>query len=54
MIKQKIGIVSQDTQLFAGTIRNNLLFVSPEATEEECLRVLEQAQLLNLVQENPR
>jgi ATP-binding cassette subfamily B protein len=41
--REQIGLVTQDTQLFAGTIRENLLFVNPGATDEECLRVLRQA-----------
>ncbi len=38
--RKEIGFVTQDTQLFAGTIRENLLFVNPSATDEECLEVL--------------
>lgn len=37
----RIGLVAQDTQLFAGTIRENLLFVNPKATDADCLRVME-------------
>ncbi|HTY39627.1 MAG TPA: ABC transporter ATP-binding protein, partial [Candidatus Paceibacterota bacterium] len=43
LIRRRIGYVSQETQLFAGTIRENLLFVRPEATDEECLTALRQA-----------
>lgn len=39
-LRNEIGFVTQDTQLFAGTIRENLLFVNPRATDEECLEVL--------------
>ena len=39
-LRKQIGFVTQDTQLFAGSIRENLLFVNPEATDEECLDVL--------------
>lgn len=42
-LREKIGFVTQDTQLFSGTIRENLQFVRPGATDAECLRVLEQA-----------
>ena len=35
--------MTQDTQLFSGTIRENLLFVHPDATDAECLEVLAQA-----------
>ncbi|HVF39430.1 MAG TPA: ABC transporter ATP-binding protein, partial [Gemmatimonadaceae bacterium] len=39
-LRERIGFVTQDTQLFSGTIRENLLFVSPNATDVECLDVL--------------
>ncbi|MCC8425395.1 ABC transporter ATP-binding protein [Mucilaginibacter sp. UR6-11] len=42
-LREKIGFVTQDTQLFSGTIRENLLFVRPGATDEECLEVLQRA-----------
>lgn len=48
-IREKIGFVTQDTQLFSGTIRENLLFVRPDATDEECLRVLQKAACQSLL-----
>jgi ATP-binding cassette subfamily B protein len=42
-LRERIGFVTQDTQLFSGTIRENLLFVNPRATDQECLDVLRQA-----------
>jgi ATP-binding cassette subfamily B protein len=42
-LREKIGFVTQDTQLFSGTIRENLLFVRPGATDEECMDVLQRA-----------
>jgi len=42
-LRKRIGLVSQETQLFAGSIRENLLFVKPEANDDECLRVLRAA-----------
>ena len=42
-LREKIGFVTQDTQLFSGSIRENLLFVRPEATDEQCLNVLQKA-----------
>jgi ATP-binding cassette, subfamily B, bacterial len=42
-LREKIGFVTQDTQLFSGTIRENLLFVRPDATDEECMQVLQKA-----------
>ncbi len=42
-VREQIGFVTQDTQLFAGTIRENLLFVEPGATDEECLEALKRS-----------
>lgn len=42
-LRSQIGFVTQDTQLFSGSIRENLLFVNPEASDAECLEVLEKA-----------
>ncbi|MGA7415807.1 MAG: ABC transporter ATP-binding protein [Bryobacteraceae bacterium] len=42
-LREQIGFVTQDTQLFSGTIRENLLFVRPDATDAECLEVLRRA-----------
>jgi ATP-binding cassette subfamily B protein len=47
--REKIGFVTQDTQLFSGTIRENLLFVRPNATDEECLEVLHQSAASSLL-----
>jgi ATP-binding cassette, subfamily B, bacterial len=41
--RERIGFVTQDTQLFSGSIRENLLFVRPNATDEECLEALRKA-----------
>lgn len=42
-LRERIGFVTQDTQLFSGTIRENLLFVNPTASDEQCLDVLKKA-----------
>jgi ATP-binding cassette subfamily B protein len=42
-LRAQIGFVTQDTQLFSGSIRENLLFVNPNATDDECLEVLRKA-----------
>jgi ATP-binding cassette subfamily B protein len=42
-MRERIGFVTQDTQLFSGSIRENLLFVAPMATDEEILDVLQKA-----------
>jgi ATP-binding cassette, subfamily B, bacterial len=48
-LRERIGFVTQDTQLFSGTIRENLLFVNPAATDAECMDVLRQAACDNLL-----
>jgi ATP-binding cassette subfamily B protein len=42
-LRERIGLVTQDAQLFSGTIRENLKFVNPHATDEECFDVLRKA-----------
>jgi ATP-binding cassette subfamily B protein len=42
-VRERIGFVTQDTQLFSGTIRENLLFVNPEASDADCFEVLRKA-----------
>ena len=42
-LRERIGFVTQDTQLFSGTIRENLRFVNPTASDTECLDVMRQA-----------
>jgi len=42
-LRERVGFVTQDTQLFSGSIRENLLFVRPDATDEQCMDVLQRA-----------
>lgn len=49
--KSHIWYVAQDTQLFSWTVRENLLFVKPTATDEELEYVLQAAQLLSFIKE---
>jgi ATP-binding cassette, subfamily B, bacterial len=48
--RKRIGYVSQDTQLFAGTIRENLLFVKPNATDQECFEALKQSAAMPILE----
>jgi ATP-binding cassette subfamily B protein len=48
-LRNQIGFVTQDTQLFAGTIKENLLFVNPNATNEDILDALNKAACQNLL-----
>jgi len=43
LFRRRVGYVSQETQLFAGTIRENLLFVNPAATDDDCWMALRNA-----------
>jgi ATP-binding cassette, subfamily B, bacterial len=42
-LRERIGLVTQETQLFSGSIRENLVFARPGASDAECLAVLHQA-----------
>jgi ATP-binding cassette subfamily B protein len=48
-LREQIGFVTQDTQLFSGTIRENLLFVNPKATDEDCIDVLNKSACQSLL-----
>jgi ATP-binding cassette subfamily B protein len=48
-LREQIGFVTQDTQLFSGSIKENLLFVKPDATDEEINIVLQKASCQNLL-----
>ena len=48
-LREKIGFVTQDAQLFSGSIRENLLFVHPGATDDECMAVLRHASVGSLL-----
>lgn len=50
ILRNQIGFVTQDTQLFAGTIKENLLFVNPKATDEQCLDALRKASCQSLLE----
>ncbi|MDI1355589.1 MAG: ABC transporter ATP-binding protein [bacterium] len=48
-LRMQLGLVSQDSQLFSGTIKDNLLFVKPTATDVELYEVLNKAACQNLL-----
>lgn len=48
-LRQQLGFVTQDAQLFSGTIRDNLLFVKPDATDDEIHDVLQKSACQNLL-----
>jgi len=49
-LRNQIGFVTQDTQLFAGTIKENLLFVNPNATAEDLDLALKKSSATSLIQ----
>ena len=53
-LRRQLGFVTQETQLFSGTIRENMLFVKPDAGDDEIMAALEQAAADRLVRESPR
>lgn len=48
-LRRQIGFVTQDTQLYAGTIKDNLRFVKPDATDEEIRLALDKASATGLI-----
>lgn len=53
-LHQRVGTVTQDAHLFHDTIRANLLYAKPEATEAELTEALRAAQILSLIESLPR
>ncbi len=49
-LREQIGMVTQDTQLFAGTIKENLCFVKPHATDEQVMEALLKSSCQRLLQ----
>ncbi len=49
-LRQRVGFVAQETQLFAGTIKENLIFVKPDATDQECISALRLAQANSILE----
>ncbi|HWV66492.1 ABC transporter ATP-binding protein [Chitinophaga sp.] len=48
-LRHQVGFVTQDTQLFAGTIRENLLFVNPGASDADVMEALDKASCYSLL-----
>jgi ATP-binding cassette subfamily B protein len=53
-IRKQIGFVTQETQLFAGTIRDNLRFTKADAIDEEMMEALKKASFLSLVKRSAK
>lgn len=53
-VRRQLGFVTQETQMFSGTIRDNMLFVKPDATDEQILSAMEKASAMGLIRNSPR
>ena len=51
--RRQVGYVTQETTLFAGTVRENMQFVRPEATDAQIMTALRQAQAAALIERLP-
>ncbi|MBO5995072.1 MAG: ABC transporter ATP-binding protein [Firmicutes bacterium] len=49
-LRDNVGIVSQETYLFNGTIRDNLQYAEPDATEEDMINALKKANIYDFIQ----
>ena len=52
-VRRQIGFVTQETYLFAGTIRDNIRFVKPDATDAEIVTAMQQAACAYLLERAP-
>ena len=52
-LRGNIGVVTQDTYLFNGTIRENLLYVKPDASEAELVDACERANIYDFISNQP-
>ena len=53
-LRDQIGVVSQDTYLFNGTIRENLLYAKPDATEEDLINACKAAYIHEFIMNQPQ
>lgn len=52
-VRRQIGFVTQETYLFAGTIRDNIRFVKPDATDDEIVAAMRAASCAYLLERSP-
>ena len=53
-LRANIGIVTQDTYLFNGSLRDNLLYAKPDASEEELIDVCKKANIYEMIRALPQ
>ena len=54
LLRKNVGVVSQETYLFNGTIRENLRYAKPDATEEEMLNVCKKANIMDFIEKQEK
>ena len=52
-LRDEVGVVTQETYLFNGTVRENLLYAKPEATEEEMIDACQKANIWDFISRQP-
>ncbi|MBQ8136854.1 MAG: ABC transporter ATP-binding protein, partial [Clostridia bacterium] len=52
-LRSHIGVVTQETYLFNGTIRDNLLYARPDATEQDMIEACKKANIYDFIQKQP-
>ena len=52
-LRQNIGVVTQDTYLFNGTIRENLLYANPAASEADMIEACKKANIFDFIEKQP-
>ena len=52
-LRDEVGVVTQETYLFNGTVRENLLYAKPEATEEEMIDACRKANIWDFISKQP-
>lgn len=53
-LRDQVGVVSQETYLFNGTIRENLLYAKPDATEEDMVEALKKANIWDFIEKQEK
>ncbi len=53
-LRSRIGYVEQDAPVLAGSLRDNLTLGAPDATDEQCIRVLHDVNLTEVLERTPR
>ena len=53
-LRNQVGVVSQETYLFNGTVRDNLLYAKPDATEDEMIDALKKANIWDFIEKQEK